>query len=553
MGVAARPATSEWTCQGKTKGSSPKAFNLDAKDACAAAVRGALATTNSNPLVLRVADLSECDASDNERFIKCAMMGADAMIQTPPARPALKSIASNKQTSSDGATLVLISTDCATASHRLHVGNYGLEADGLQSCLEDVQANTACTETFFFAWSQGWCKCESELSQVDGSQGECTRVASGNYDEYAVVQAETTLTGACTYTRYEINIYDSPPQPDPVFDNYVCWPSYPAVLSGASPYGQGAPCVYPVDDRGRGVSEPINEEQCNGYCTNDANCACASWDTATLTCYLRTGPGGSGACDPADGTASDYYVTNVKDNFPCDPGTLSYEYVEVGVGQCTHPAYLMVGDFPELLDSSDPLFDADPIRECMNRCLNEVGESGPHHTPPTGGEGFAVKDSDTRYAADGMHDDVDGDGYLPSCMCANINNYGPPIRNSQCKANGAAGYTAYNIQKVYPAASGGGGGGGDDECPDCSTHAYNFPAAIMYRYGAFSEEARVAGSAACLYLCTDMPDECKNDDNAALCCGDDTSACPSDCVNYIDCCDNGDDDDDDDDIVVKII
>eukprot|EP00493_Phyllostaurus_siculus_P003220 UN03234 len=57
----------------------------------------------------------------------------------------------------------------------------------------------------------------------------------------------------------------------------------------------------------------------------------------------------------------------------------------LGTGWCASWRYLPEGGYPVFLNDSDPLYDADRIRECMNRCLVAY-ESGA--AAGIGNEGF---------------------------------------------------------------------------------------------------------------------------------------------------------------------
>ena len=48
---------------------------------------------------------------------------------------------------------------------------------------------------------------------------------------------------------------------------------------------------------------------------------------------------------------------------------VDYSYVHIGQGFCSDWVYLPIGSYPDHLTPQDPLYDADRLRECMNRCL----------------------------------------------------------------------------------------------------------------------------------------------------------------------------------------
>jgi len=61
-------------------------------------------------------------------------------------------------------------------------------------------------------------------------------------------------------------------------------------------------------------------------------------------------------------------------NIPSSAPTLAvfgidYYYVHIGKGFCSDWVYLPIGSYPDYLTPQDPLYDADRLRECMNRCL----------------------------------------------------------------------------------------------------------------------------------------------------------------------------------------
>ena len=52
------------------------------------------------------------------------------------------------------------------------------------------------------------------------------------------------------------------------------------------------------------------------------------------------------------------------------------EAVALGDGYCSDWRYLPEGAYPARFDSFSPLYDADPVQECMKRCLDAVGLNG---------------------------------------------------------------------------------------------------------------------------------------------------------------------------------
>ena len=55
------------------------------------------------------------------------------------------------------------------------------------------------------------------------------------------------------------------------------------------------------------------------------------------------------------------------------PIALRPEPVLAGNGYCSDVRYLPEGGYPPRLDMGSPMYNADPVAECMNRCLNAVG------------------------------------------------------------------------------------------------------------------------------------------------------------------------------------
>ena len=50
------------------------------------------------------------------------------------------------------------------------------------------------------------------------------------------------------------------------------------------------------------------------------------------------------------------------------------DYERLGGGYCSDWVYLPEGAYPPPLDLDNPLYDADPVAECMKRCLAAVGQ-----------------------------------------------------------------------------------------------------------------------------------------------------------------------------------
>ena len=70
-------------------------------------------------------------------------------------------------------------------------------------------------------------------------------------------------------------------------------------------------------------------------------------------------------------------------------------------GYCEDWVYLNEGGYPEKLTEISPLYDPDPVKECMNRCLNDFnngilgmnGHMGAGATP-IGNRAILIRESD---------------------------------------------------------------------------------------------------------------------------------------------------------------
>ena len=74
-----------------------------------------------------------------------------------------------------------------------------------------------------------------------------------------------------------------------------------------------------------------------------------------------------------------------------------YIYSHLGTGYCSDWVYLPEGGYPDRLDAGDEDYDADPIQECMNRCLGhyeEIGERASTAGEEVGDEAFYLKSDD---------------------------------------------------------------------------------------------------------------------------------------------------------------
>ena len=73
-------------------------------------------------------------------------------------------------------------------------------------------------------------------------------------------------------------------------------------------------------------------------------------------------------------------------------------YVMGGRGFCKDWVYLPEGKYPELLKDTEPLYNEDRIRECMNRCVyaaeqNNMGSKGSSSTEISD-QAFYIRKSD---------------------------------------------------------------------------------------------------------------------------------------------------------------
>jgi hypothetical protein len=111
-------------------------------------------------------------------------------------------------------------------------------------------------------------------------------------------------------------------------------------------------------------STPSPHEECDGYTVAIS----ASYDVYSAACTLQV------------------EIAN-KNDIPTftsqDP-----QYELIGMGWCASWKYLPEGGYPPHLSDSDPLYDADRVQECMNRCLAAGQED--YST-----EGFYIRNSDS--------------------------------------------------------------------------------------------------------------------------------------------------------------
>jgi hypothetical protein len=56
--------------------------------------------------------------------------------------------------------------------------------------------------------------------------------------------------------------------------------------------------------------------------------------------------------------------------------TTQYAYSHLGTGYCSDWVHLPEGKYPDRLSADNVFYDADPVQECMNRCLDAYGKAG---------------------------------------------------------------------------------------------------------------------------------------------------------------------------------
>ena len=74
----------------------------------------------------------------------------------------------------------------------------------------------------------------------------------------------------------------------------------------------------------------------------------------------------------------------------------TYRYAIAGNGYCKDYINLPEGEYPSLLGNTDPLYNTDRIRECMNRCVfaAEQGYKGIQSDDPIGDKAFIIRSFD---------------------------------------------------------------------------------------------------------------------------------------------------------------
>ena len=73
-----------------------------------------------------------------------------------------------------------------------------------------------------------------------------------------------------------------------------------------------------------------------------------------------------------------------------------YGYSLIGQGYCGDYTYLPDGKYPERLNAGKASYDSDPIKECLNRCLDSYGKNTGQGK--IGNQGFYLRSSDSRCA-----------------------------------------------------------------------------------------------------------------------------------------------------------
>lgn len=127
-------------------------------------------------------------------------------------------------------------------------------------------------------------------------------------------------------------------------------------------------------------------------CNNDADGAEDFFgDGQTCSaCSEAVCPEGSTLASPCTAT-SDVVCSTPCDTHYCDDHESCVVHTDptyelLGPGWCSDWSYLPEGGYPPRLDIDDPLARADPLAECMLRCLSLVGSTGVSHSgaSPTG-------------------------------------------------------------------------------------------------------------------------------------------------------------------------
>ena len=74
----------------------------------------------------------------------------------------------------------------------------------------------------------------------------------------------------------------------------------------------------------------------------------------------------------------------------------TYRYAIAGNGYCKDYINLPEGEYPSLLGSTDPLYNTDRVRECMNRCVfaAEQGYKRYQSDDPISDKAFIIRRSD---------------------------------------------------------------------------------------------------------------------------------------------------------------
>ena len=93
-----------------------------------------------------------------------------------------------------------------------------------------------------------------------------------------------------------------------------------------------------------------------------------------------------------------------------------YNYRHLGAGFCTDDwVYLPEGGYPPLLAETDPLYDSDRLRECMNRCIhaaeNSLAGSGAAASTEISDQAFYVNGNNQCACASGSCDNFSNDAY----------------------------------------------------------------------------------------------------------------------------------------------
>jgi hypothetical protein len=173
----------------------------------------------------------------------------------------------------------------------------------------------------------------------------------------------------------------------------------------------------PCDDRGA-LACPSDEScSCHGDCRgrwgsqhfpDDAYCTGPAPHRVPYspTFFVNPGAAGSWADARAECVAANGDLVVIRDAaknravraFVRSLPPSAQNYSRIGTGYCSDWVYLPEGGYPPLLTTTSPLYSADRVRECMNRCQDAAGQNGQRAAgdPVIGNDNFYVRKSDFR-------------------------------------------------------------------------------------------------------------------------------------------------------------